>query len=46
MSKKLFQSNPYESPRIEVVLVEVEQGIAGSIKTEDVEFGTEEGWDD
>ena len=46
MNNKIFQTNHYESPRVEMIVVEVEQGSAGSIKTEDVKFGTEEGWDD
>jgi hypothetical protein len=32
MNNNFFQTNPYVSPHIEVVVVEVEQGIAASIE--------------
>ena len=46
MNNKIFQTNPYVSPRIEVVVVEVEQGIAASITTENPGYNPEQGWDD
>ena len=30
MNNKIFQTNHYESPRVEMIVVEVEQGIAAS----------------
>ena len=45
MNNKIFQTNHYESPRVEMIVVEVEQGIAAS-QIETPGKYPEQGWDD
>ena len=45
MNNKIYQTNPYVSPRVEVYVVEVEQGIA--VSEESVGGSNPDmGWDD
>jgi hypothetical protein len=44
MNNKIFQTNHYESPRVEMIVVEVEQGIAASITTENPGCNPEQDW--
>lgn len=46
MNNKIYQTKPYASPRIEMIEVEVEQGIAASVTIEDPIRDPEMGWDD
>ena len=45
MNNKIYQTKPYASPRIEMIEVEVEQGIAASVTIETPGYNPEEGWD-
>ena len=46
MNNKIYQTKPYASPRIEMIEVEVEQGIAASVTIENPTRDPEMGWDD